>query len=491
MAGKVSKFASKLEALPPLKEAGPNSKPNVPTLQALRERIQSLLQPNPGLLDEDQPYAERTDTEEVLPFVSEALVEFAYETVGEEDERLFVRRRKAPLSHRVGHAPLWGALQADPTILALLALEPGLAETDFSRALYLDTETTGLMGGTGTVPFLLGLAYHEGEHFVVEQVLLRTFAEERAMLLHLERRLRAASCVITYNGKTFDLPLLRSRAVLNRVRPLSEPVHLDLLHVARRLHRHRLSSCSLKSIESQVLGRDRVGDVEGAEIAAIYWHYVRTGDGDVLAGVLEHNELDVLSMISLVGLYGEALEQGVHPEDLAMAARVANKIVGTRALREKFGEQRAEDAALPDEARSKVRAVERAASWSSVALEKSASGGALSVAAEVARTRGDKAAALHRYEQALAALLRDEDPLDQPLSLATRAVRKELVKLYEHHAKDFDRALLVLREGTGEAEALVSKRHDRLVKKREASRLKPPPAAGTARKSKRGGAVSR
>ena len=123
--------------------------------------------------------------------------------------------------------------------MASLALDPRLAGVDFRRVLYLDTETTGLAGGTGTVPFLVGLAWFEERSLRVHQLFLRRLGEEAPMLRVLAERMAESSCLVTFNGKSFDWPLLRTRFVLNRVPVPAELPHLDLLHCARRVFKHR------------------------------------------------------------------------------------------------------------------------------------------------------------------------------------------------------------------------------------------------------------
>ncbi len=479
MAGRASKFSDKLAALPPMRDIGREQErvpdPRRAKLDELRGQIATILGSAPSAVGAGDGVSGSDDPAWHEP--SDVLFEFSQREIitADDVESYFVRAKVMNAGHRVGHAPLWAACSPDPAVLALLALDPALANVDFSRALYLDTETTGLMGGTGTVPFLLGLGFFDGDNFVVEQVLLRTFAEEHGMLRHLEQRLENASAIVTYNGKTFDMPLLRSRAVMQRVPKLTDKPHLDLLHVARRLHRHRLLSCSLKSVEANVLGRERVGDVDGAEIGAMYWHFVRTGDAEVLRGVLEHNLLDVVSMISLVGLYGESLEADVPSADLAMAARTAHRALKRKSLRAGFLD------ALPDAS----RALTRADVWSNIALERGRSDVELSAFAEVTHASGDKAQAIVHYEEALTVLATDELSSGDSIDRAD-TIRHALVKLYEHTAKDFERALLTLRDGTGESPERTEKRRARLagklVSKREATRA-PSTVRARARKS--------
>ena len=156
------------------------------------------------------------------------------------------------------------------------------------RLVYLDTETTGLAGGTGTCAFLIGIGTIEGTQFVVRQFFLRDYPEEKAILHALAEILDAFDGVVTYNGKTFDMPLLETRYALARLKsPFARLMHLDALHPSRRLWRLRLESCKLTDLESAVLGIEREGDVAGSEIPAIYFDYLRTGRcARLAAGVL-------------------------------------------------------------------------------------------------------------------------------------------------------------------------------------------------------------
>jgi len=338
---------------------------------------------------------------------------------------LYVSRVLTGNAARVGRAPLVGARDAAPEMLSLLALDPKLAACDVRRALYLDTETTGLQGGTGTVAFLVGLSFFDEDKgaFVMEQVLLRRLGEEGPMLDLVARRIADASMLVTYNGKAFDIPLLRTRFVMNRMPPPPERPHLDLVHVARRIHGHRLKSRTLVSIENEVLGRGRVGDVAGADVVACYMHYLRTGDESALAGVAQHNADDVLAMVALVGLYGEPLGS-LGGEDLAGVARVL----------------------------SRAGELGRAAEIAEAAVERGGGSVARRARGDIAKARGDKARALLEYE-AIA------EEVDDP------SVRLELAKLYEHHVRAFTRALEVVGSGTGEEPAALAKRRARLERK--------------------------
>lgn len=339
---------------------------------------------------------------------------------------LHVRTLRLSGAHRVGRAPVTFARTASPELLALLALDPRLASCDPSRALYLDTETTGLGPGAGTVAFLVGLAFFDAESgLVCEQLLVRQLGEEAPVLARVAERIRAASMLVTYNGKSFDMPVLRTRFVMNRATCPPEPPHLDLVHVARRLHKGRGIGSTLGAMERGVLGYVREDDVPSGEVSACYLHFLRTGDARALLGVVDHNAWDVVSMAALVGLYGEPLDgTRLEPQDLVGVARTLKR----------------------------AGAAERAFEVADEAARRGAGPDAVRARGEIAKARGDKARALADFE-ALAASV--DDP----------TVRLELAKLYEHHAKDAARALEVVAAGTGETDAQREKRASRLRRK--------------------------
>src|SRR5690606_1612877 len=203
-----------------------------------------------------------------------------------------------------------------------------------------------------------------------------------------------ASMLVSFNGKSFDWPLLKDRALMNRMQVPDPPPHLDLLHVSRRLHKRRLERFRLVDLEREVLGFERGSeDIPGAEIPPLYAHFLRSGDEQVLRPVVEHNAWDVLTMAALAGLYGESLEE-LSGSDLL-------------GLTETLTRAKSFDAAEV--------AVGRA-------LEEGGGTPALELRARLRRARGDKARALADYAQ-LSEQVDDE------------RVRFELAKLYEHHQK--------------------------------------------------------
>ncbi len=170
-----------------------------------------------------------------------------------------------------------------------------------SRALFLDTETTGLSGGAGTVAFMVGLGYVDGGDFVSEQYMLRDYGDEPEMLLRLSEVFSRFDTAITFNGKTFDMPLLETRFTMCRLRERWQAFEqLDLLHPSRRVWKLRLKSCRLSELEARVLGVRREGDLPGSEAPERFFQYLRTGDMAPLEDVFRHNLQDVITLGALL-----------------------------------------------------------------------------------------------------------------------------------------------------------------------------------------------
>ncbi len=174
------------------------------------------------------------------------------------------------------------------------------ADFDPERILYLDTETTGLMGA-GTVAFEVGLGWQKGDKFHVRQLVMRDYPEEKFLLEEIVRIAGQFDVVCSFNGKTFDLPLLKNRFIMNRIRTdcLDKP-HIDLLHIARRVWKLRLRHCNLTNLEEALLGIPRVDDLPGAQVPERFFSYLKTGDFTLLDDVLEHNEQDIVSLQNLL-----------------------------------------------------------------------------------------------------------------------------------------------------------------------------------------------
>jgi uncharacterized protein len=236
---------------------------------------------------------------------------------------LVVVRRAYPLAHRHGGESLGDVLSAPLDLLARTARVDGeLAGA--KDLLFLDTETTGLAGGTGTYAFLVGAARLEDDRIVVTQFFMRDFDEEPALLAALEPLLAQAGAIVTFNGAAFDLPLLETRFVMARRRWPAATAHLDLLRPARRVWTGWLADCRLATLESTVLGLAREDDVPGAMIPLLYFDYLRSRRAGPLRRVFEHNRQDVLSLVALVGWFGRALadEARLRPEELAGLGRL-------------------------------------------------------------------------------------------------------------------------------------------------------------------------
>jgi uncharacterized protein len=237
----------------------------------------------------------------------------------------FLIDESLPLEAFHGGLPLSRFRALDPSSAAIVAGEPGYQDFDFQAAVYLDTETTGLAGGTGTAAFLVGIGYVEGDHFRVRQYFMRDYHEEGALLRGLAEDLGRFSHVVTYNGKMFDLPLLETRYRLCRQRyPLSQATHLDLLYPSRRLWKARIGSCRLQTLEAALLGVERHGDVPGEDIPRLYFEYVRRRDARALAKVFRHNHVDVVSLAALSVLACQWVAGGFaeDPRDLLSLGRV-------------------------------------------------------------------------------------------------------------------------------------------------------------------------
>ena len=218
--------------------------------------------------------------------------------------------------------------ELDMPTAALLADDARLAALAPTDALFLDTETTGLAGGTGTLAFLIGLGWFDGERFVTRLIFSRDFTEEPAALHQLAAYAADKRFLVTFNGKTFDVGLLTARYVLNRRRnPIADLPHLDLLHPSRRLLGHRLENSRLVTLEQHVLGLHRDGDIPGSEIPQRYFDYLRTRDARLVADILRHNRLDVVSMASLAVHLVDLVRAGheapdAFPGDVVAAARL-------------------------------------------------------------------------------------------------------------------------------------------------------------------------
>lgn len=365
----------------------------------------------------------------------------------------FVGEQRLPLHHRHGDESLGGFFEISGQGLGCLARLAEPLDVDPERILFLDTETTGLSGGTGTYVFLVGVGFFRDDHLVVRQVFMRHHAEEPAMLAAVADLLADAEAIVTFNGKSFDMPLLMTRFTANRQRrAFPSLVHLDLLHPSRRFWRDRLEACNLGTLERAILGHTRVRDIPSWMIPDLYFRYVRGADPAPMARVFEHNLHDVLSLVTLACRMGRLLdgeprtEADVH--DLFAAARIYD------------------DLGLWDEALSRY---ERALTLTrSVTLRASI----LGRLAALCKRSGQHERAMELWRRLATLGLTGCEPL------------VELAKHYEHRLRDYDAAIAVVEEaltltelqalrrqpGVALQQVALEHRHGRLLEKRRRAR---------------------
>ena len=298
--------------------------------------------------------------------------------------------------------------------------------------LFLDTETTGLSGGAGTLAFEVGVGYVSGGQFVVEQFLMRDYPEEPSLLDSVAQLLRTFPVLVTFNGKTFDAPILENRLILNRseVRPTRGP-HADVLHAARRVWKLRLGRCTLQRLEQAVLGVGREDDLPGDQVPQTFFRYLQNRDFGPMERILMHNRQDVVSLAQLFfflcKLHDKPEETDAHPADLLSLAKSASR--------------RGEN----DKARKCYRLAahgeQRAQAFAALAAQEKREG------------RVGRSAKLYA-----AMLTRGDDPV-----FACEA----LAKLYEHQLGNAEQALVYARQGLlllseprlNESEAVQSSRN--------------------------------
>ncbi len=313
-----------------------------------------------------------------------------------------------------------GALSLRRETLELMSAVPLPEPFDPKRILYLDTETTGL-GGSGTVAFLVGLGHLTEHGFEVHQYLMRDYPEEPYVLRHVAEELENFDLLCTFNGASFDLPLLESRFLMNRMnRSCLDLPHLDLLHLSRRLWKPRLGRCTLGRLEEMILGAPRREDLPGSEVPQRYFSFLRTGREELLQDILDHNAQDIASLCVLLShmaaLYeqpeqmsfsedvyamGRALEKEKHPE---RARRCY-----TLARRGRMGD--AASAALAHSYRRAGNREEAVQVWREmIAAHRGGAGPYIELAKYEEHVRKDPAAALALTERAMALLSEETLP---------------------------------------------------------------------------------
>ena len=305
-----------------------------------------------------------------------------------------------------------------------------------AKWLFLDTETTGLAGGTGTYPFLVGIAWWDAGGLQVEQFFMRDFSEEHSLLQELAARLADRPVLVTFNGKSFDWPLLENRFTMTRAIPTPRlAAHLDLLHPARALWKLRLGSVRLVELERRVLDAPRLGwhredDIASALIPQYYFDYLRGGPRDPIAGIVRHNQMDLRGLAALFGRINTLLasqetdRDGIDSLDLFGLSRFFERrgdsdrahVACTQAL----------DLGLPSEFRPRARR--------ELALHAKRRGDHAAAAALWLELAGDPQDGVLACEQlAIHYERRAKDP-----ARATEFARLGLTKLYRIHARTRD-----------------------------------------------------
>lgn len=211
----------------------------------------------------------------------------------------FTVEKVYPAGHSIGKYPLSPPSSLEP--ISKWVGDAKLRQLPIEKFAYMDTETTGLSGGTGTYTFLVGVGYFQDGEFKLKQFFLRDPGEESAQLSALESFLAPISALVSYNGKAFDLPRLKTRYIHHHwPPPFQNTTHVDLLHLSRRLWKSHLSSCTLGDIEYHILGFERTEeDVPGWQISDLFFDYLQTQNPLPLRRIFYHNEMDVLSMVAL------------------------------------------------------------------------------------------------------------------------------------------------------------------------------------------------
>lgn len=307
----------------------------------------------------------------------------------------------------------------DARALRLLMSDTPDEVADPDRWLFLDTETTGLAGGSGTYAFLVGVAWWEGGGLEIEQFFLREYTEERALLFALQERIAERPILVTFNGKSFDWPLLETRYRMSRkIAVPTSRAHLDFLHPARNLWRLRLGSVRLSELEQHVLGWDRGADLLSGMIPQIYFDYLRGGPPERLVPVLNHNQMDLRGLAALssriLSLLADAENLGQDGLELFGVSRICEKRGERKRARKLY--EKSISSILPTE-------TDRAARRS---------------LAKLAKREGDFDRACELWQDALCNSRHGYEAYEQ------------LAVYYEHKARDPERALAVVRQAINE-----------------------------------------
>ncbi len=233
-----------------------------------------------------------------------------------ENGSCFVIENRYPVSWLHGGISLGDSMMIGGDITAALG-GPDCEGLQAGNLIYMDTETTGLSGGAGTVAFLVGVGFFEDEAYIIRQYFMRDYDDETAMLTELQQLFKRFQGFVTFNGKAFDINLLLGRFISNRLRPeFRDKPNLDLLYPSRRVWGLKLENCRLSSLEENILGEFRNDDIPGAMIPSAYFKYLEDRNASDIKRVIRHNELDILSMVTLLGKLSSMLQNPFSNTDM-------------------------------------------------------------------------------------------------------------------------------------------------------------------------------
>jgi len=227
-----------------------------------------------------------------------------------EGEGFILWENSFALDHSHGELLLNSIKRLNPGSFAAFSNIFQRKEFDPDSALFIDTETTGLAGGTGTLAFLIGIGFFDRDSFKVRQYFMRDYGEEAAALNSITKFVSKFEHIISFNGKGYDIPLLQSRMILNRIKfDFSTFSHIDLLYPARMIFKHRLEDCRLSSIERFVIRFFREDDIPSEEIPHLYFRYLRSKNPALMDKVFYHNAMDIVSLAVLATRIAELLDK--------------------------------------------------------------------------------------------------------------------------------------------------------------------------------------
>jgi len=330
--------------------------------------------------------------------------------------KIFMSQEIYGSGYRHGGMLLDRVMEVPTYPVSLVSRDESLMDLDFSDTLFIDLETTGLAGGTGTYAFLVGVGYFEGSGFVTRQFFLQDFSEETAMLWVLADLAGRFRFLVTFNGKRFDIPLLETRFILSRMEnPFKDLPNYDLLYPSRRMWRGAYEDCRLTTLESCVLDIHRQDDVPSEMVPYLYFDYLRSGDGSRVHRVFYHNRMDILSLVTLAARIHELIH----------APRTASRSgwMAVYSLGKLFSQHKRMGEAIE----------------------------CFQDALKVCKEAGD-----WEILKSLSLALKRERQLDQAVSIWMEMISfdgdrelfpyEEVAKFYEHHRKDYIEALRWVRE---------------------------------------------